>query len=62
VRTHEDLPPLLIDQIAHFFAHYKDLEPGKTSSTGTWAGPAMAHEKILSAIARYQEKWRAGEH
>jgi inorganic pyrophosphatase len=61
VRTHEDLPPLLIEQIAHFFAHYKDLEPGKTSTKGVWAGPDKAHVKITEAIGRYQMKWRKGE-
>lgn len=52
VRTHLDLPPLLIDQVAHFFRHYKDLEPGKAASVGDWAGLEAAHERILLAIAR----------
>jgi inorganic pyrophosphatase len=52
VRTHEDLPPLLIAQIAHFFTHYKDLEPGKSASVGQWAGLEAAHERIRLAIAR----------
>lgn len=52
VRTHEDLPPLLIAQIAHFFTHYKDLEPGKSASVGEWAGLEAAHERIRLAIAR----------
>jgi inorganic pyrophosphatase len=61
VRSHNDLPKLLLDQIAHFFLHYKDLEPGKTSTGGEWAGLETTHEKIMSAITRYQVKWRAGE-
>lgn len=52
VRTHEDLPPLLIAQIRHFFSHYKDLEPGKDASVGEWAGLDVAHERIRLAIAR----------
>jgi inorganic pyrophosphatase len=52
VRTHEDLPPLLIDQIAHFFTHYKDLEPGKSASVGEWAGLEAAYERIRLAIER----------
>lgn len=59
VRSHEDLPPLLIEQIAHFFKHYKDLEPGKTSTSGGWKGLDVAHEKIMAAITRYDTKWRA---
>lgn len=52
VRAHTDLPPLLIDQITHFFTHYKDLEPGKSASVGAWAGIEDAHERIRLAIAR----------
>ena len=29
VRSYEDLPLILCEQIAHFFTHYKDLEKGK---------------------------------
>jgi inorganic pyrophosphatase len=28
-RTYADLPQIALEQIQHFFAHYKDLEPGK---------------------------------
>lgn len=52
VRSYTDLPPLLIEQIGHFFRHYKDLEPGKTSSVGEWAGLEEAHMRIRMAIAR----------
>lgn len=56
VRTHEDLPPLLVRQIAHFFRHYKDLEPGKTASVGDWASLAVAHDRIKLAIARHNKQ------
>ncbi len=29
IETPRDLPRMLLDQITHFFEHYKDLEPGK---------------------------------
>src|ERR687895_198979 len=29
VSSHRDLPDILLQQIEHFFAHYKDLEQGK---------------------------------
>jgi inorganic pyrophosphatase len=29
VRSYRDLPPIMCEQIAHFFQHYKDLEKGK---------------------------------
>jgi inorganic pyrophosphatase len=56
VKTTDDLPPLLLSQIAHFFRHYKDLEPGKTASVGAWASLAVAHERIMMAVARAKGK------
>jgi inorganic pyrophosphatase len=58
VRTYKDLPPLLIEQIAHFFKHYKDLEPGKEASVGDWADVDQAHERITLAVNR--GKWSKG--
>ncbi|MFZ4122784.1 MAG: inorganic diphosphatase [Caulobacterales bacterium] len=55
VRAYTDLPPLLIEQIAHFFTHYKDLEPGKMASVGEWADVEAAHERITLAVNR--GKW-----
>jgi inorganic pyrophosphatase len=55
VRTYKDLPPLLIEQIAHFFKHYKDLEPGKEASVGEWADVEQAYERITLAVNR--GKW-----
>ncbi|MBN8607271.1 MAG: inorganic diphosphatase [Caulobacterales bacterium] len=52
VKTYQDLPPLLVAQIAHFFTHYKDLEPGKTASVGEWASVEVAHQRIMAAVER----------
>jgi len=52
VRSYEDLPPILCEQIAHFFSHYKDLEPGKWVQIVRWVGPDEAADLILAAIAR----------
>lgn len=52
VKSADDLPPLLLAQIAHFFRHYKDLEPGKAASVGEWASLAVAHQRIEGAMAR----------
>jgi inorganic pyrophosphatase len=60
VRTFEDLPPLLIEQITHFFRHYKDLEPGKTASIGKWAGLDVCHERITSSINNALKAWQMG--
>jgi inorganic pyrophosphatase len=52
VHSHEDLPPIVCEQIAHFFSHYKDLEPGKWVKIMRWAGPDEAGGLIETAIAR----------
>ena len=52
VKTHTDLPPLLVAQIAHFFTHYKDLEPGKRASVGEWSTLELAYQRIMLAIGR----------
>ncbi|MBI1186865.1 MAG: inorganic diphosphatase [Alphaproteobacteria bacterium] len=52
VATYLDLPPLMLRQVEHFFAHYKDLEPGKGASVGEWRDLAHAHERIMLAVER----------
>jgi inorganic pyrophosphatase len=52
VSSYKDLPPILCDQIAHFFRHYKDLEEGKWVKVVRWAGPEEATGLITAAIAR----------
>jgi inorganic pyrophosphatase len=52
VSSFRDLPQILIDQIEHFFAHYKDLEKGKWVKVKRWAEPAEAREMIVAAIER----------
>ncbi len=54
IRSYRDLPPLLCEQIAHFFRHYKDLEPGKWVKVMRWAEPAEAKALIAQAIARQE--------
>jgi len=47
-----DLPPIVTQQIEHFFTHYKDLEPGKWVKTGGWGDAAEAKRMIREAMAR----------
>jgi inorganic pyrophosphatase len=56
VETHEDLPAILREQIAHFFQHYKDLEKGKWVTIVRWVGPQEAGELIVEAIGRAKKK------
>ncbi len=52
VRQHSDLPEITLQQIEHFFSHYKDLEPGKWVKIGGWRGADEARRMIVEAIAR----------
>lgn len=56
VNTPQDLPPLLLKQISHFFEHYKDLEEGKWVKLNGWLGPDEAKKEIQLSIKRYQAK------
>ena len=55
VQAPRDLPPILIDQITHFFAHYKDLEPGKFVKVKGWVGAEEAKQEIMNGVARYRD-------
>ena len=54
VKSPQDFAPLVLDQIQHFFAHYKDLEPGKWVRVGIWVDAAEAKQEILEGVARYR--------
>ena len=54
VQNYTDLPPITIEQIQHFFEHYKDLEPGKWVKIREWADAARARDLIEEAIARHR--------
>jgi inorganic pyrophosphatase len=53
VQSPHDLPEITTQQIAHFFEHYKDLEPGKWVRISTWVGADEAKREILGGVARY---------
>ena len=52
VRNYTDLPQITLDQVSHFFEHYKDLEPGKWVKIGGWHDAAHARRMISEAIER----------
>jgi inorganic pyrophosphatase len=54
VATPRDLPETVLAQIAHFFEHYKDLEPGKWVKVQGWAGPDDARAEIVSGVKRFR--------
>lgn len=53
VQSVNDLPALTLAQIAHFFEHYKDLEPGKWVKVEDWTGVEEAKSEIMAGVARY---------
>jgi inorganic pyrophosphatase len=55
VRNYTDLPAILLQQIEHFFQHYKDLEPSKWTKIGNWADAATAENLIAAAVVRAQK-------
>ncbi len=54
VKTHEDLPSILLNQITHFFEHYKDLEEGKWVKVDGWRDAEAARQEIMASYDRDQ--------
>lgn len=54
VKEPEDLPAALLNQISHFFEHYKDLEANKWVKVEGWAGSDAARQEVLSGIERFK--------
>jgi inorganic pyrophosphatase len=50
-----DLPEITLNQIAHFFQHYKDLEPNKWVNVEGWVGPEEAKAAILDGVKRFAD-------
>jgi len=48
----DELPKFVLEQIAYFFSHYKDLEEGKWVEVLRWIDSGAATEYIAKAIAR----------
>lgn len=51
----KELPELLLNQIEHFFEHYKDLEKGKWVKIEGWEGSASAKKEIIDSIKAYND-------
>jgi inorganic pyrophosphatase len=52
VLNYTQLPQITLDQVSHFFEHYKDLEPGKWVKIVGWRDAAYARQMVVEAIAR----------
>ena len=54
IQSTSDLPELLLNQIEHFFEHYKDLEKGKWVKVQGWADKEAAKQEILDGVKRFE--------
>jgi inorganic pyrophosphatase len=52
VNNYTDLPDITLQQIEHFFAHYKDLEPTKWVKIVRWGDAEEARGLVLEGIER----------
>ena len=52
VTSYEEIPSITLEQITHFFEHYKDLEPGKWVKITGFGGPDEAKRIIEESIER----------
>ncbi len=52
MQDYTDLPDITIQQIEHFFTHYKDLEPNKWVKIIRWGNADAARKLVLEALDR----------
>jgi inorganic pyrophosphatase len=55
VQSVDDVDPILLDQISHFFDHYKDLERNKWVRVDGWEDAESARREIMESIQRYND-------
>jgi inorganic pyrophosphatase len=60
VKSYKDLPEITLDQVRHFFEHYKDLEEGKWVKIVKWGDADDAHRLILEGIERNKIEKKKG--
>ena len=50
-----DMPQVLVNQIAHFFEHYKDLDEGKWVRVEGWGDADEAKAELLASVEMYKQ-------
>ena len=55
ISSYRDLPEIMLEQISHFFQHYKDLEKGKWVKVLRWAEVSEAADLIRAGIERAKD-------
>src|SRR5690606_21326339 len=53
IKDIDDVPELLLKQIAHYFENYKDLEEGKWVKVESWSHAEDARKEIIASRERY---------
>ena len=56
IETYTDLPQITLDQVQHFFEHYKDLEGDKWVKVAGYEGADRAKALITEGIERAAER------
>lgn len=51
IDDYNDVQPVMLERIQHFFEHYKDMEPGKWVKVKGWEGRETALELIRAGVA-----------
>jgi inorganic pyrophosphatase len=55
VQDFRDMPSGVLEQIAHFFEHYKDLDEGKWVRVDGWGGVDEAKDEMMSSAQMYTD-------
>ena len=55
IKSYTDLPDITLQQIQHFFEHYKDLEPGKWVKIDGWGSPEEAKAEVREGVKAYKK-------
>ena len=55
IQSLDDVEELRLQQIQHFFEHYKDLEPGKWVKIEGWGDKAAAEAEITNGVAAFKK-------
>lgn len=54
VQSLDDVSPLALERIVHFFEQYKALEPNKWVKVDGWGDKAAAEQEIMSGVSAYK--------
>ncbi|GAC35079.1 inorganic diphosphatase [Paraglaciecola polaris] len=56
IKDIDQVDELTLNQIEHFFSHYKDLEPGKWVKIDGWENAESAKAELVSSVERYNNE------